>query len=132
MPRKKQELPDLSKTNILKPITLDMIGSNGDPCFGKNYDLSTEECKICGDSELCCIKFSNSLGKTRKELEKENNYKDLDILIDKTAAKKMFRTLKRKGEDKKFIIDKLQKKFELTRQETRLLYKEFSNKSTTK
>ena len=109
-----------------------MIGSNGDPCFGKNYDLSTEECKICGDSELCCIKFSNSLGKTRKELEKENNYKDLDILIDKTAAKKMFRTLKRKGEDKKSIIDKLQKKFELTRQETRLLYKEFSNKSTTK
>lgn len=132
MPRKKQELPDLSKTNILKPIILDMIGSNGDPCFGKNYDLSTEECKICGDSELCCIKFSNSLGKTRKELEKENIYKDLDILIDKTAAKKMFRTLKRKGEDKKSIIDKLQKKFELTRQETRLLYKEFSNKSTTK
>ncbi len=44
----------------------------------------------------------------------------------------MFRTLKRKGEDKKSIIGKLQKKFELTRQETRLLYKEFSNKSTTK
>ena len=69
--KKKRDLPDISKVDPLVPIDIDSIGSNGDPCFGKGYDLTTNECKMCGDSELCCIKFAAALGKTRKELEKE-------------------------------------------------------------
>lgn len=132
MKRQKKTNQKLPQIDHLKPYTaleLDKIGSNGDPCFGKAYDLSTEECRMCGDSELCCIKFSGLMGKTRKELEKQNNFKDLEILVDKAAVKKYYRTLKRKGLAKKDILIKLQEKYELTQKEVRALYREFFNES---
>lgn len=126
--KKKKELKgELIRGDIFKPIKIDDLGGDNDPCFGLHYDLSTKECKMCGDSELCCIKFAEKIGKTRKELENENEYKDLEILVDKSAVRKTFRTLKRKGEDKKTIIQKIQAKYELTIKEARILYREFSN-----
>lgn len=125
---KKKNLPDLSKTDILKPIDIDSIGTNGDPCFGTKYDLTTAECKMCGDSELCCIKFAAAMGKTRKELEKENDYKDLEILVDIPAVKKTIRALKRKGEDRKTIREKLQAKYHLSEQEAKELYRKYKPK----
>lgn len=123
--KKNSGLMNISKQPLFKPITIDMIGTSDDPCFGIGYDLSTRECKSCGDSELCSIQFAQKLGKTRKKLEEEKQFKDLDILIDKVAAKKYYRTLKRKGLEKSDLLDKLQSKFELTRKEARQLYKEF-------
>lgn len=67
--QKQKELIKLEDTDILKPIDISQIGSNGDPCFGKEYNLSTKECKMCGDSELCCIKFVELMEKI------ENNWK---------------------------------------------------------
>lgn len=125
---KKNKLIKLEDTPILKPVDIDSIGSSDDPCFGKAYDLSTQECRSCGDSELCCIKFAEMMGKTRKELEEENQYKDMELLVDKVAAKKTFRALKRKGEDKKTIIQKLQAKYSITIKEARTLYREFTEK----
>ena len=127
--QKKQKLIKLKDTPILKAIGINSIGDSDDPCFGKEYDLSTEECRSCGDSELCCIKFAALMGKTRKELEEENHYKDIEEFVDKVAAKKTFRALKRKGDDKKTILDKLQAKYSISREQARLLYKEFSNKT---
>ncbi len=126
--KKKDLLPDLQKTPILQPISIDSIGSNGDPCFGKMYDLTTDECKMCGDSELCCIKFAAEMGKTRKELEQENNYKDLEILVDIPAVKKTIRALKRKGEDGKTIRAKLQAKYGVSLDEAKQLYKKYKPK----
>lgn len=125
---KKNKLIKLEDTPILKPVDIDSIGSSDDPCFGKAYDLSTQECRSCGDSELCCIKFAEMMGKTRKELEEENQYKDMELLVDKVAAKKTFRALKRKREDKKTIIQKLQAKYSITVKEARTLYREFTEK----
>ena len=82
MAKKKQMLPDLTKQDILTPLDISQLGSNGDPCFGIGYDLSTKECKLCGDSELCAFKMSQNLNITRKELEQKNQYKDLDVLED--------------------------------------------------
>ena len=127
--KKKDILPDLQKTPILQPISIDLIGSNGDPCFGKMYDLTTDECKMCGDSELCCIKFAATLGKTRKELEKENDYKDLETLVDIPAVKKTIRALNRKGEDRKTIRQKLQAKYHLSESEAKELYRKYKPKS---
>lgn len=123
---KKSNLPSLVGKDVLQPVDINSIGSNGDPCFGKAYDLSTAECKQCGDSELCCIKFAAALGKTREELEEANNYKDMEVMVDKVAAKKTFRSMKRKGAEKKEIIAKLQEKYELPHKEARMLYREFS------
>jgi len=127
--KKKRDLPDISKADPLVPIDIDSIGTNGDPCFGKGYDLTTNECKMCGDSELCCIKFAAALGKTRKELEKENDYKDLETLVDIPAVKKTIRNLKRKGEDRKTIRQKLQAKYHLSESEAKDLYRKYKPKS---
>jgi len=119
-------MKSLDKNPILKPININNLGTSDDPCFGKSYDLSTSECKLCGDSELCCIKTANFLGKTRKELEQTNNFKDLDDKIDKVGLKKYFRGLKRKGKTKKEIIQAFQDKYQLTLSESRTLYREFN------
>ena len=42
MAKKQKQLPDLSSHDPLVPIDLTSIGGNGDPCFGKAYDLSTK------------------------------------------------------------------------------------------
>lgn len=40
MAKKRKNLPDLSKQDILTPLDLSTMGTNGDPCFGVGYDLS--------------------------------------------------------------------------------------------
>lgn len=124
MAKKKKQLPDLSKQDILTPIDVSTLGTNGDPCFGIGYDLSTKECKLCGDSELCSFKMSQNLNITRKELEQKNQYKDLDVLEDTVGIKKYIRGLIRKGKEKKEIISKTVEKFEVPRKRIRELYKE--------
>ena len=115
----------MSKSNpIFEPISLETIGSDKDPCFGKGYDLTTSECKQCGDSEVCCIKFASLNGVTRKQLEESTKYKDLEVLLDKKAFKKSIRALKRKGLEKKEILDRLSAKYSLSLEETKIFYKQ--------
>lgn len=120
---KKQKLPDLSKQDPLEPIDITTLGSNGDPCFGKEYNLATKECKMCGDSELCAFKMSQTLNITRKELEDKNHYKDLDTLVDLKGIKKYMRGLMRKGKEKKEVISKTSTKFEVPKKDIRTIYK---------
>lgn len=122
--KKKQKLPDIEKHDPLTPFSLEEIGTNGDPCFGKAYDLSTKECKLCGDSELCAIKMSQALNVTRKELEDKNKYKDLDMLEDIAGMKKYIRGLIRKGKERKEIVTKTSEKFEVPKKIVRKIYKE--------
>lgn len=129
MAKKKQMLLDLTKQDILTPLDISQLGSNGDPCFGIGYDLSTKECKSCGDSELCAFKMSQNLNITRKELEQKNQYKDLDVLEDTVGIKKFIRSLIRKGKDRKEIISKTVEKFEVPKKRIRELYKECNGKS---
>lgn len=119
----KGDLIKLENVDIFKPLSITDIGSNNDPCFGKSYDLSTKECKLCGDSELCAIAFAQSMKTTRKDLESQNHYKDLDVLVDTKGIKKFIRGLKRNGEEKKAIIQKVMRKYEITRDDARALYK---------
>ena len=124
MAKKKQTLPDIKNQDPLEPINIAELGSNSDPCFGIGYDLSTKECKLCGDSELCAFKMSQNMNITRKELEQKNQYKDLDVLEDTVGIKKYIRGLIRKGKEKKEVITKTVEKFEVPRKRIRELYKE--------
>lgn len=130
MAKKKQTLPDIKNQDPLEPINIAELGSNGDPCFGIGYDLSTKECKLCGDSELCAFKMSQNMNITRKELEQKNQYKDLDVLEDTVGIKKYIRGLIRKGKDRKEIISKTVEKFEVPKKRIRELYKECNGKSS--
>lgn len=123
MVKKNNKLPVLSKQDPLIPIDVTQLGGNGDPCFGKNYDLSTKECKSCGDSELCCIKMAQNLKVTRKELEEKNHYKDLEALEDINGIKKYIRGLKRKGKTRMEIVEKASIKFEVPKKDIRIIYK---------
>ena len=123
MGKKQVKLPALTKQNTLVPIDVTTLGTNGDPCFGIAYDLSTKECKLCGDSELCCIKMSQNLHITRKELEEKNHYKDLESLEDVKGIKKYIRGLKRKGKTRREIVEKTSVKFEVPKKDIRLIYK---------
>mgnify|MGYP005963221465 FL=1 len=124
MAKKKQTLPDIKNQDPLEPINIAELGSNGDPCFGIGYDLSTKECKLCGDSELCAFKMSQNMNITRKELEQKNQYKDLDVLEDTVGIKKYIRGLIRKGKERKEVITKTVEKFEVPGKRIRELYKE--------
>lgn len=124
MAKKKQTLPDIKNQDPLEPINIAELGSNGDPCFGIGYNLSTKECKLCGDSELCAFKMSQNMNITRKELEQKNQYKDLDVLEDTVGIKKYIRCLIRKGKERKEVITKTVEKFEVPRKRIRELYKE--------
>lgn len=116
---KKQKLDSVTPLEV---IDLKSIGTPSDPCFGKGYDLSTKECKLCGDSELCAFATSQALNITRKELEKKNSYKDLDILEDTEGIKKYIRSLKRKGKTRKEIIDAAVHKYEVPKDRIRKIY----------
>ena len=75
MAKKKKQFPDLSKHDVLTPIDVSQLGTNGDPCFGIGYDLSTKECKpnylvkqsdilasLCMEGSTDVLRMCNSLG----------------------------------------------------------------------
>ena len=125
MAKKEKMLPDLTKQDPLEPIDITRLGmSEYDPCFGKEYNLATKECKMCGDSELCAFKMSQVLKITRKELEEKNHYKDLDTLEDVEGIKKYMRSLKRKGLTRKEIVSKCNTKFEVPKKDLRIIFKQ--------
>ena len=122
--QQEEKLPEITQKEFPKVIDIESIGNpSGDPCFGTKYDLTTDECKMCGDSELCCIKMSQALKVTRKELEAKNHYKDLETLEDVNGIKKYIRGLKRKGKTRKEIVEKASVKFEVPKKDIRLIYK---------
>lgn len=124
--KKKNNLPDLSNHDPLVPFSLEELGSSNDPCFGRAYDLSTKECKQCGASELCAIKMSQELNITRRQLEEQNHYKDLDSLEDVAGIKKYIRGLIRKGKERREIVQKTSEKFEVPKKIIRKIYKELN------
>lgn len=133
MKKKKKESGLTVKQEVFKPtVLLKDLGSDKDPCFGNLYDLTTAECRQCGDSELCCIKFAEKMGTTRAELEKHTKFKDLEVLIDKKAVNKSIRNYKRKGLKGSEILDRIQAKYALSREEAKILYKEYKTKKNKK
>lgn len=120
---KRKNLPSIKDHDPLVPIDVTNLGNEND-CFGQAYDLTTKECKLCGDSELCALKMSQNLNITRKQLNEKNHFKDLDILEDIPAIKKYMRSLKRKGETRKSIISKASSKFEVPTKDLRKIYRD--------
>lgn len=114
---KRKPRTKLSKTmDTLKPITLEMLGTADDPCFGKHQDPRTPECLRCGDSELCAIMMAQNNHIKRAKIEAEGKFKDLEEKDLKLADKKLIRKkvkrrvrelakLKPKGQPMQYVID---------------------------
>ena len=123
---KRKNLPSIKNHDPLVPIDVTDLGNEND-CFGQAYDLTTKECKLCGDAELCAIKMAQTLKVTRKKLEEENHYKDLDTLEDVKGIKKFIRAQKRKGITRREIVKKASIKFEVPTKDIRKIYKSIEN-----
>lgn len=124
--RKARESTD--NVDMFKPIDIEKFGSDEDPCFGKHYDLSAEECKRCGDSELCAAVFSRTNAKKLRDKEtKGNRYKDMELEDPgKPLNEALLNWVKEKKEEglkRSEIIKKAKKTFGSTRKEVKELYK---------
>lgn len=124
MKKRKNEVAKKPENILVPTNVMQIIGTKDDKCFGKEYDLSTKECKVCGDSELCAVCFAQFMNKTRKEVESENSFKDLESTVDPAQIKKYMRGLKRKGAEKKEIIHSSMDRFSLDKKTIRKIYKE--------
>jgi hypothetical protein len=62
----------------------------------------------------------------RKRLERENLFKDLDTLVNLSQVSIYITKEKKKGKIKKEIILGLIKKFDITKKEARVAYREFN------
>ena len=74
---KKKKKEKAEEPDLLKPLNIYELGGDMDPCFGKQYDLSTDECQRCGDSELCAIATSQKLNGVRAKIEENTEFKDI-------------------------------------------------------
>lgn len=78
MARKERKTDELEDLNQMEPIDIEVFGTDDDPCFGKLYDLSADECQRCGDSEFCALKMGQTLNKERKLIESKENFLDIE------------------------------------------------------
>jgi len=122
MAKKRKDKKVKRELDLLKPVDIMSLGSPLD-CFGKEYDLSTDECKRCGDSEFCAIACSANLNIERVELEKETDFKDIDA--EDPIKKYILKKLERGTEDIK-IMARVVKRFGLTKKEAKKLVKKYA------
>lgn len=95
----------------MKPIRLEQLGSDEDPCFGKLYSLTAPECARCGDYEACSVASQTRMLKETAKEEKSKPFKDIQEaeLIesqDKEIRKRMIKMAK-KSPTKFHSIEKL-------------------------
>lgn len=114
-----------SELDLLKPVNIMELGSDLD-CFGKEYDLSTDECKRCGDSEFCAIASAANLHGERAKVEKKVEFKDISdqdisVKIHEFIEKKLDRDIPHKK-----IISRLVKRFGMDKKAARKLMKEYT------
>jgi len=115
--RVKRDNIKLSEDEIMKPLDIEKFGSDDDPCFGKLYNLGTDECKRCGDSEICGIVFAQKMNKDRTAIEKKTRFKDMELTKDRDDIKVYVKKLKKEGYNRLKIIRLSKKKFLTTKQE---------------
>jgi len=113
MPRKSRKR-SVEPQTFLHPINIKDFGDpEKDPCFGKLYDLSANECQICGDFELCSIAFAQKLQQKRLVAETKTKTKDLELneLDFKREVRKFYEDFVLKGNSKARALRKASRRY---------------------
>lgn len=118
----KKKKKNTQELDTLKPINIYELGGDNDPCFGKQYDLSADECNRCGDSELCAIATAQNLNGIREKIEKETEFKDIQNEVGNKKVENYIKKRIDKGYDLSRIKKLVKKKFRLKSKEIRKLY----------
>lgn len=106
---RKDKVKSVNMLKPLEPIDIMALGTDDDPCFGKHFDMTEDECKRCGDCNLCQIVTNQKTIKLRGKVESENRFKDLEL--DDAKALELVKKLRKKDTDDKTIIKKLMRRF---------------------
>jgi len=78
--KKKPRNSGISAQSLLVPFNvLDFGDPDKDPCFGKLYDLTDEDCLSCGDIEWCATVFQQNLVQRRLKEEQQGAKYDLEV-----------------------------------------------------
>lgn len=127
---RKDIVKKVDTTKPLTPIELTKLGTEDDPCFGKHFDLTADECKICGDCNVCSIVFNATTEKKRDKVEKEHRFKDLELEgkkkdkhLKETKESKLVKRLLEKGMPTIKIVKRLVSKFEMDKAKAKKLVK---------
>lgn len=92
MKRKRRNTMAEKKIDLNIPISIELLGTEDDPCFAKLFDPRENECKRCGDAEICSIAMGQKNHILRMGQEKKGNFKDVEELdIVKPVDKKVLR-----------------------------------------
>lgn len=86
--------PRINKTyrlDLTKPINTDDMATGEYDCFGKEWDMSSKECPLCADRDICGILFKDKVDKKTKDIERKGKAKfldnaDFDSLTDKSIT----------------------------------------------
>lgn len=113
--------------DLMEPVDITQFGTKDDPCFGKEYNLSTPECKRCGDSELCAIVMGQNNNLKRKDIESKNRFKDLEIAKkeDNPALVEWVKAKIAEGLTRSEITVKAKKTYGSSRAEIKEIYKKY-------
>lgn len=125
MARKSRKDIKPETVDVMVPLDITKLGSDEDPCFGKLYDLSTDECQRCGDSEFCSIKMSQTMNIKRKSIEGTQEFKDISGVkpqVDNNEVYEYMVSLKRKGLSALKIKMKARKKFNIDKEKSIQIY----------
>lgn len=63
--------------DLTKPLPIDILGSESDPCFAQFNDPEADECQRCGDCEICAIVQSQNMHLKRSKIESKKQFKDV-------------------------------------------------------
>lgn len=103
------------KLDIMQPITIDMLGNEDDPCFGKHFDGKNSACRRCGDSELCLIAQGQKTSKKRDKIEKDQTFLDLNENLENPPLERIqdywVEEVKSKPKKLKVLLKKTNDKF---------------------
>ncbi len=143
MARKKKEIERIAQDrfdpeaiDFSKPIDITKFGSDDDPCFGKHFDMTTKQCKVCGDAQFCQIKTGQNQHLLRDGKSKEKEYLDYnpennelttsnELECDVTTKKRVVRFMKRKIAKgvKPIKIRKLAiEKYEISKSDSKIIF----------
>lgn len=122
---KRRERKETKGVDFMKPIDVTAFGTADDPCFGKLYNLSTNECKRCGDSELCCVVFAQNMKKERTSEKVKSRFKDEELdMVPNEALIKWVKERKKEGLTRQEVIKKAKRTFGSERQVIKKIYKD--------
>ena len=104
--RQERDTEEFNDIDLMEPVDVSIFGTDDDPCFGKLYDLSADECQRCGDAEFCALKAGQYLNKERKQIESKESFLDIEeeggveeaqVVDEDKKVKKAIRRHIRKG-----------------------------------